>query len=683
MNYRNIIYTIAIFVLTLSSAYSQVNMSWDWVRTAGGSLTQKATSIALDHNDVIIAGTFTSSFISLGSNNVLLINNDSMSSPNHFIAKYNQNGEVAWAKKTICNLGITSNKIVTDDNGNIYACGFISSNNSIHTISFDGITNYVHTGGRSFITKYSPQGITQWVMFIKNKFWGYDSIASIKWDQKTNAIVFAGYCQGDTINIGGETIINSGNSLHTSFIGKLELQQGNVTWLKSTKANSFINKINEISIDTSGAIYTAASFLGNSLVLSSNDTLINSSSSSGALIYDGYFAKYNQNGILQWFKKGICTTNDEITTINCLNNNHLLMGGYNNSLFSINGTALNGTNFMLEYDAQGNYLNAINFPATIKTINALKQGNGFIVAGIFSSDSLVLGNTILNNSGNPGSLNSNIFITRSDNFGIYNAAIAAGGAASSFINSLTISDSNEIYACGSFNQPSVKFGTIQYNANGITDLFLLKSDAGFLPPIPLKYNLGGTVFAGLMPVDHAIVYLLDLSQHIIDSCLADTMGFYHFYQKPSGSYKLKAEVAYNSMYYNQNYIISFYPDKTSFNEAISILLNMNKWGKDIELQKANNINENDMRLTKLSISKLFPNPAKNKINIFVNSVISDDYTVDIINTNGQIVFSQTFYKNLYNAQIQINISLLNNGLYQIVIMNHKGEITNSRFVKTE
>lgn len=684
MIYLKKTYLLIALFLIFSSALAQQNLNWKWVRTAGGLQNQKATSIAVDNNnDVVIAGTFTSSYISLGTNNVILSNNDTNSfSSNYFIAKYNQNGEVIWAKKAFCNTATSSNKLVTDNIGNIYASGFINNSNAfINTISFDGNSTFTHNnGGKSFLVKYSPQGTTQWVIFTNNKYWGYDTISTLKYDKNSNSILIGGYCLGDTVSIGGFNIINSGNNMHSSFIAKVNIQQGNILWLKNSKGNSYINKINDIALDTAGSIYTAASFLGSYLILPSDDTLVNSSPASGVTFTDGYIAKYDKNGIFQWSKKGVCLTNDEVTSITYLNNNKLVAGGYNNSQFTTNGISLNGTSFIIEYDLQGNFIDAKTFPATIKTIKANKNSNGYVLGGTFTSDSLIFGNLILFKKSNPFSLNTNIFIASSDNFGIYNAAISAGGYGSVSLNDLIISDSNKIYTCGSFNQPSIYFDSTQYFANGVSDLFLAKSDTGFSFPIPLKYNLGGTVFAGLLPVDHATAYLYNINQNITDTCQIDSLGFYQFYQKPIGNYKVSAVISSISVYYNQNYITSFYPDKTTFADAETILLNTNRWGRNIQLQKSSTSTENIYQNSDL---KIYPNPAKNEIYISVKDIFSEIYKIEIINLNGQIVFDGVYKKNIGNENININIASFKTGLYYLILRDYKGNISNSKFIKPE
>ncbi len=677
----------AIIYILISFGISQAQPSstspWEWVRTAGGMQSQKATAIAVNNNnEVVIAGSFTSNYIFLGSNNVFLTNSDSNEfSSNMFVAKYSQNGEVLWARKTICNTGTSSNKMITDNNGNIYVSGYVNNSNTlINNISFDGNTTFAHnSGGKSFLVKYSTQGIAQWVLFINNRYWGYDSITALKWDQATNSIMIGGNCLGDSVSIGNINIVNYGNNLHTSFIAKVSPQLGNIIWLKSSKGNSFINKINDLTTDSSGNIYTAASFLGNQLVLSTSDTLANSTTSLGVVYFDSYLAKYNQNGDFLWFRKGECLTSDEFTNISCLNNDRILVSGYNNSVLNINGASINANNFLLEFDVSGNLMKTLGFPARINELKKMKVGNGFFIGGSFVADTLVLGNFSLNKSGNPMLYNNNLFFANCDSLAAYKSAYSAGGDMSgSQLMASFIGDSNKVYVCGSFNQPSIKFGNNIYNANGINDLFLAKLNAAGLLPLPFKYNIGGTVFVGSIPVDYAIAYLYDTNQNILETCYIDSMGFYHFYQKNSGLYKVSAELLYNSTYFMQNYQSTFFPDKTNFADASIIVLNSNKWGRDIYMQKMNDINEN---LNDEELISIYPNPAKDKINITIrSSLIDDKLNLKVFNINGQIVYNKDFSN---NENLSVNIDFLKVGIYHIKLQYSSGIISNSRFIKSD
>ncbi len=677
---------ISIFFILISFGISQaqpsVTSQWEWVRTAGGLQSQKATAIAVDNNnDVVIAGSFTSNYIFLGSNNVILTNSDSNTfSTNMYVAKYKQNGEVLWAKKANCNTATSSNKMVCDNNGNIYVSGYINNSNTLNnTISFDGNSVYTNnSGGKSFLVKYSPQGLSQWVLFINNRFWGYDSITALRWDEASSSILVGGNCLGDSVSIGNINISNTGNYLHSSFFAKILPQTGTVAWLKTTKGNSFTNRINDIATDNSGNIYTAGSFLGNQLILASSDTLTNTTSSAGAVFFDSYLAKYNQNGDFLWFRKGECLTSDEFTNISCLNNNRILVSGYNNSAFNINGATVNANNYLLEFDEYGNMVKILGFPARITELKKMKTGNGFFMGGSFVADTLVLGNIVLSKTINPMLLNNNLFFANCDSLAAYKSAYSAGGDVSnSQLMASYVGDSNKVYVCGSFNQPSIKFGNNIYNAHGLSDLFLAKLNTGSLLPLPFKYNIGGTVFVGSIPVDYAIAYLYDTNQNILETCYIDSMGFYYFYQKNSGLYKVSAELLYNSTYFMQNYQSTFFPDKTNFTDASTIILNSNKWGRDIYMQKMNSVNEKQNDDKTISI---FPNPAKDKINITITRNLSDKFNMKIFDINGQIVYNEDFCN---NENLSVNINFLKPGIYHIKLQFSSGIISNSRFVKQD
>ncbi|MCX6230229.1 MAG: T9SS type A sorting domain-containing protein [Bacteroidetes bacterium] len=677
---KRLTYYLLFFQLMAFTAFSQTNLHWDWVRTAGGNLYQYASSIAVDNNkNIFIAATFNSNTISIGTNNVILTSNDTAGISNFFVAKYNQSGQVIWAKKAISTAAMSSNKVITDNSGNIYACGYLNSNSAIQTVSFDGINTYAINGGKSFVVKYNSSGNTQWVIFTKNSV--YDTISGLKWDALTNSVIIAGYCRTDTVKVGNIMIPNSGINTYNSYVAKINNLQGNVDWVKASKGSPSFCRINDMCIDTIGNIYTAASFSSRTFFISTStsDSVSNSNVSTGIISVEGYIAKYSLSGFLYWWRKGICLADDEFTTITFKNNSRLVAGGYNTAQITIGGTVLNTANYITEYNDQGVFISGVSFPSTIKTLNANKIGNGFVIGGIFNSDTLSIGSSILLKKG-AGNPNPNIFIAKADNLGTYTHAVSAGGVGSAYLNSMAIGDSNEIYCSGSFNQSSVYFDTIQYFIHGQTDLYLAKLTTATVLPIPFKYNLGGTVFAGNLPADLAKVYLLDSSLTIVDSCNVDTLGFYSFYQKPIGNYKVNATLLPASVYFMQNYITTFYPDQLSPATASNIYLNLNAWAKDIYLQKSNQISEIKNYDKNLII---YPDPAVNELFISINTENKANAELKIFNSNGQLVYNLHHKLNAGKDVIKLNIRDFKSGLYFVVIKTNENTVLKSRFIKAE
>jgi hypothetical protein len=69
-----------------------------------------------------------------------------------------------------------------------------------------------------------------------------------------------------------------------------------------------------------------------------------------------------------------------------------------------------------------------------------------------------------------------------------------------------------------------------------------------------------------------------------------------------------------------------------------------------------------------------PNPAENEITI---SGLSNTNTISIINTLGQVVLSE----NSAGPKTTMNISVLSEGLYFIVIKDRQGKLRRMKFVK--
>jgi ABC-type sugar transport system ATPase subunit len=73
---------------------------------------------------------------------------------------------------------------------------------------------------------------------------------------------------------------------------------------------------------------------------------------------------------------------------------------------------------------------------------------------------------------------------------------------------------------------------------------------------------------------------------------------------------------------------------------------------------------------------IYPNPANEKVNIFINSPKEETIKINVINALGQVIYS--FEKEVLGEQtIQINTKNFAEGIYHINIQS-----SNSRFNKT-
>jgi hypothetical protein len=101
-------------------------------------------------------------------------------------------------------------------------------------------------------------------------------------------------------------------------------------------------------------------------------------------------------------------------------------------------------------------------------------------------------------------------------------------------------------------------------------------------------SIGGTVFAGVYPIDFGIAYLYALdtinnSLILNDSAIIDTLGHYDFHNIMAGTYIVKSLLTSNAALYGQ-YITTYYGDAMFWTNATQInLASTNVWGADINL----------------------------------------------------------------------------------------------------
>jgi hypothetical protein len=152
-------FIVSVFILFVCA--QQANA--EWPNSIDGSLTTTSTypqnvymqqiGVDLDGN-TIVAGSFTNE-ITLGDTTLTAVG-----VMNFFIAKYSPAGEVIWAKATALGAaGATMNKMVVDDNGDIFIQGELETSASEVSI---GTIQITVTKNRSVIFKITSEGLIEW-----------------------------------------------------------------------------------------------------------------------------------------------------------------------------------------------------------------------------------------------------------------------------------------------------------------------------------------------------------------------------------------------------------------------------------------------------------------------------------------------------------------------------------------
>jgi hypothetical protein len=312
-----------------------------WAKNAGGVYNDYGNAIAIDlSGNIYITGTFsytiqfdTYSLNSIGSSDI-------------FIAKYDINGNIIWAKREGCTSIDYANSITTDSDGNIYIVGGFRYFPII--LGLDTLQN--NGGSDMFLVKYDQSGVVQWAK--KAGGTNDDTAPSLTIDDLGNVYVALSFYSSSII-FGADTLNNGNPGYADVAIVKYDTI-GNAVWAKSTGGP------NEdytfcIKTDNLNGIFLTGYFYSPSIIFGL-DTLNNSSTNK-----DVFIVKYNDNGDVIWAKSagGIGADQGSYLTTDTSNNVYVVGYFLSSSIVFDTCTLTNSSNgppdiFIVKYDGNGN-----------------------------------------------------------------------------------------------------------------------------------------------------------------------------------------------------------------------------------------------------------------------------------------------------------------------------------------
>lgn len=199
--------------------------AWQWVRSGNGNFEEEAYALTTTPTgQIIIGGEFYSATLNLGS---ITLTNPSGSpfSSCAFIAAYDSQGNLLWAKKAGTSDPNRILSLTSDTAGNIIAAGaFMGS-----TISFDNFTLTNAGYSDAFVVKYDSTGQVRWALSIGGPSWEYAQ--SVATDSAGN-IYLTGRFESPDLTLGSFTLTNAGSGESDVFLVKLS-PQGQVLWAYS------------------------------------------------------------------------------------------------------------------------------------------------------------------------------------------------------------------------------------------------------------------------------------------------------------------------------------------------------------------------------------------------------------------------------------------------------------------
>jgi hypothetical protein len=251
-----------------------------WIRHAGGTQGDIGLGIGIDaQHNVYVTGEI--EMVAKFSNTVSLT---SAGDNDGFLAKYDANGNVLWAKRFGNSASSDKGRaIAVTPSGNCYITGNFSS-----TTSF-GSTSLSSSGSSDiFIAKYDGNGNAIWAKKAGGS--SQDRGYGIALDGSENVYVTGTFTSSAKFK--NTTITNSGNN--STFIAKYN-SSGTFQWVKAAGDCCDTTQANSIAVDELGNAYIAGSFVTKAKF--SGTTL----TSNG--LTDIFIAKYNSSGSFQWVKR--------------------------------------------------------------------------------------------------------------------------------------------------------------------------------------------------------------------------------------------------------------------------------------------------------------------------------------------------------------------------------------------
>jgi len=380
-----------------------VNGNVLWAKTAGGtSQWDDLNSIAVDlSGNVYVVGTFNSAIFTFGSITLTKTSTNGESDDDVFVAKYDSNGNVLWAKSAGGNSWDEAWNVVVDNtSGSVYVIGDFGS----PSITFGSYTlTNTTTGCGNFIVKYNSNGNVLWA--INSSFEGialdalgnfytmsssndqsflckYDASGNQLWSKNAGGTGY--YCDNLVLDVSGNIYMVADFDSPTITFGSIKLTNngnadillvkydanGNILWAKSAGGTG-PDYPNSLVVAASGNVYIGGIFDSPSLTFG---TTTLSNTGSHIETDDIFLAKYATNGSVLWAKSVGGTDYEEAFIALNASENIYVAGYFHSPSLTFGSITLTNTSIDCDYDG---FLAKLGSPNAINEINYLSDINVF------------------------------------------------------------------------------------------------------------------------------------------------------------------------------------------------------------------------------------------------------------------------------------------------------------------
>ncbi|MGP8216042.1 MAG: T9SS type A sorting domain-containing protein [Bacteroidia bacterium] len=473
---KKILLLVSLFTFSFLFSFAQAP-NWIWAESAGGNYMNSFDVVTDSIGNSYITGYYRGGSVTIG--NFTLTNTGYF---DMFVAKYDPNGNVLWAKSAGGNNNDAGNGIAVDKTGNVYVVGDFQSSD----ITF-GSTTLINTGSNIsfYIVKYDPYGNVLWVQSPTGGA-SNSGATHVAVDTRGN-IYMSGCFSTSTFILGSITLISTAGGGNNFYVAKLD-PDGNFIWAETANAAGNGNgQDNAIATDAKGNVYVTGYNYG--VTQTFGTFTLNQIGTA-----DAFTVKYDSSGNVKWAQNFGGPANGSGTDVTSqglvidTSGNVYITGYFNCSTVTFGSIILpdNGGGsayFIAKYDTGGTPLWAQSESGGSGGGQSWEDGMGIAVdnnnnvytVSYYTSDSLTIGAyTLYSNNFNNYS-NADGFLAKYDGNGnvlwVYGFEKQRDGGP----NAITINNRN-IYVTGSFTSDSLTFGrTNLTNPNpGTPTAFLTK-----------------------------------------------------------------------------------------------------------------------------------------------------------------------------------------------------------------
>lgn len=545
-----------------------------------------------------------------------------------FIGIYNVNAQnLQWVKHFGTSGTDVGHSICTDTYGNIYVTGNFDSG----SITLGSITLTSAGATDIFIVKYNNDGVVQWA--IQEGGSGCESGLTIYADNAGYLYVSGQYEETATFGEGDTSITSRGST--DIFVAKYT-SDGDFLWVRSAGAGSpySVDRGCCIVTDDIGNIYLAGGFYSetstDTCFFDINTYIIGNGNS------DIFIAKYSSDGEVLWVKKAGGVDYDEALSIGIDSVTNIYITGTFKCTAFFGDTSLIATGntnedlFLAKYDSDGNFIWAQKAGGS-----DIDAGNGLFVdkncdiylTGYFGGTA-TFGDSIVSSMGS-----YDMFFAKYNSSGTMQwlKHYGSSGTGTNSSRAIVLDIFGNIYITGLISG-SVNFGTSTLTSVGWQDMFVAKFDSS--ANFEWAKSGGGAMF------DRG------------NSLCADNSG--------------------------NVFVTGWYDGTASFDDS-TFMSSGGGWDCFIVkyLQLGTSIKDYSSYENTFSV---YPNPANDIIYIHSNTPVSQNVTINIMDSKGQMIFSKKQTLSDGN-DFQIYISKYPKGMYIINITSVTGIYAKKIFIQ--